>query len=155
MNLKLDYFIRIDRSVMDIINNYRQSVSNNLPEGCGIIIGEVRNKSLWVKDISVPCASDIRSRYQFLRTVDGHQLFLNNLHNISGGYLRYIGEWHTHPELYPKPSNADYLGWSVLVANTEFSSSHKLFWIASSNDYEDDWLQLIFGGQYYSLSRVK
>lgn len=155
MCLELDYFIRIDHSVLETISYYRQSRSHSRPEGCGIIIGEVRDKSLWVKDISRPCISDIRSNYRFLRTVDGHQLFLNNLHDISGGYLRYIGEWHTHPELYPKPSNADYLGWSVLVSDTDFSSNYKLFWIASSECYANDWLQLVFGGQYYPLCKIK
>ncbi len=48
------------------------------------------------------------------------------------GILQYIGEWHTHPEPQPRPSNCDYQGWSQLLSNGKFNELPKLLWIAGN-----------------------
>ncbi len=34
----------------------------------------------------------------------------------SGGTVRYLGEWHTHPEAHPAPSGTDRREWLALAA---------------------------------------
>ncbi|MEG7359517.1 Mov34/MPN/PAD-1 family protein [Pseudomonas citronellolis] len=35
----------------------------------------------------------------------------------SNGMIRYIGEWHTHPQAYPRPSSTDVHEWQVLATD--------------------------------------
>ena len=45
--------------------------------------------------------------YNFIRNIFGHQFLINNKYNNSNGKINYIGEWHTHSEINPKPSKTD------------------------------------------------
>lgn len=35
----------------------------------------------------------------------------------SKGLVRYVGEWHTHPQNYPAPSSIDLTEWQILAAD--------------------------------------
>ncbi|WP_161511946.1 Mov34/MPN/PAD-1 family protein [Acinetobacter pittii] len=148
---ELDYEVHLTESALHTISLHRKLLQEHKPESCGIIIGEIREKSLTVIDISTPAHDDIRTRVSFHRKSSHHQLYLNKIHEISDGQLQYIGEWHTHPEPTPTPSFADYQGWNKLIHNPEFNLFPKLIWIAGNNNATADWFCLINNKKYYIL----
>ncbi|AUT32464.1 TPA: peptidase [Acinetobacter nosocomialis] len=148
---ELRFEVHLTDSALHLIHLHRQFADAQKAEACGIIIGEIRSKSLRVIDISSPADDDERTIYSFHRKSTKHQSYLNKVHEISNGILQYIGEWHTHPEPQPRPSNCDYQGWSQLISNGKFNELPKLLWIAGNKSYKEDWFSLLLNKKYYAL----
>lgn len=148
---ELKFEVHLTDSALHLIHFHRQYVGTKQAEACGIIIGEIRSNSLRVIDISPPAEDDERSIYSFYRKSKKHQIYLNKVHGMSNGVLQYIGEWHTHPEAQPRPSNCDYEGWSQLMLNETFNELPKLLWIAGNQSYKEDWFNLLVNKKYYVL----
>lgn len=85
------------------------------PESGGILLGHVRGENLEVLEATVPTIWDKRMRYLFERMPFGHQLLANDRWTASNGTVRYLGEWHTHPEDWPSPSQLDLTEWRALT----------------------------------------
>ncbi|MFM4866187.1 Mov34/MPN/PAD-1 family protein [Aeromonas caviae] len=86
-------------------------------EAGGILLGHVRGPHLEIIKASEPTFRDRRFRFLFERQVYHHDSFAKRCWLESGGTIRYIGEWHTHPEDYPIPSLLDTAEWKALAAN--------------------------------------
>ena len=57
---------------------------------------------------------DKRFKFLFERLPLGHEAVALYRWKISQGTVRYLGEWHTHPEDYPRPSGLDRSEWTAL-----------------------------------------
>jgi len=100
--------VKIYKTVLDKMNDYIQDVSSK-PESGGILMGYVLKENVFaINDISVPSKFDKASRYNFTRSKKNAQMILNKAFKSSNGKQIYLGEWHTHPEDYPSPSNLDF-----------------------------------------------
>ncbi|PWK20014.1 Mov34/MPN/PAD-1 family protein [Xanthomarina spongicola] len=100
--------VKIYKNVIDKMNDYIQDVSYK-PESGGILMGYVLKENVFaINDISVPSKLDKASRYNFTRSKKNAQQILNKAFNNSDGKQIYLGEWHTHPEDFPSPSNLDF-----------------------------------------------
>lgn len=86
------------------------------PESGGILLGTVHGPHLELVHASPPFPTDRRTRYSFDRSPEGHTELADRLWRESGGVVRYIGEWHTHPEDYPSPSGIDLREWKASAA---------------------------------------
>ncbi|MCD2348880.1 Mov34/MPN/PAD-1 family protein [Clostridium guangxiense] len=97
----------INDSVVAKLNNYRQGVKS--PENGGVLLGKIKTDftEYIITDISEPCEEDKQGRHFFVRNKDNAQSIINQFWENSGGEIMYLGEWHTHPELYPSPSLVD------------------------------------------------
>lgn len=60
---------------------------------------------------------------------------MNRLHGSSQGRIQYLGEWHTHPQKYAKPSSTDYKEWHKTCQY--FKDQPVLFFIAGIHR---DWI---------------
>lgn len=98
------------------------------PESGGILTGEVHEKKIVIIDCSEPNGDDKQSRYNFLRSKKGAQFFLNDKFSKSKGREVYLGEWHTHPENLPTPSNIDIVNFQESV-KVSFINSENLLMI--------------------------
>ncbi|HTJ52752.1 MAG TPA: Mov34/MPN/PAD-1 family protein [Cyclobacteriaceae bacterium] len=98
--------IHIDERVLEIIASYKQSKSKQ-PESGGILLGQVRERNIYVLKASTPTSFDSASRYSFERNKKIAQIIINYEFNNSGRKTIYLGEWHTHPENIPGPSSQD------------------------------------------------
>ena len=88
-----------------------------LPSDCeagGLLLGTVHGSSLAVTEATVPTAWDKRLKYFFERMPFGHSSIAQARWKTSGGMVRYVGEWHTHPQNYPCPSGLDRTEWNKL-----------------------------------------
>lgn len=119
--------IVIDESVWRIFTNSRQ-VHMNSPESFGILIGtrDTIAQSYKIKRITTPGKKDVQSRHHFVLQDPQHQKTANQAFHNSGGYLGYLGTWHTHPEAIPSPSAIDIKDWLMCI---ERNPDRQLFFV--------------------------
>lgn len=107
-------------SVVDCFGAHVQD-SHMAPEGGGILMGCVRGAHLQILQATAPSPHDSRFRFLFIREAARHRQIAEGLWRSSGGIIRYLGEWHTHPEDHPQPSTLDRREWKTLAQAREDS----------------------------------
>lgn len=98
-------------AVLDTFLKHIQIRANDCEAG-GLLLGSVHGFSMLVTEATDPTMEDKRSRYFFERMEHGHEAIALARWKGSQGIIRYLGEWHTHPEDYPKPSALDRHEWN-------------------------------------------
>lgn len=113
---------------------YRQFKQKDTEAG-GILIGRIliENNNFIIDDVSEPMFSDVRKRAKFKRKSETHQAYFDSEWTASDGRCFYLGEWHTHPERNPQPSNIDLKDWKRIV-NLNFESDFLFFIILGTNE---------------------
>ena len=123
--------VSFDAEVFSAIEKFRQRKYFMQLESCGILMGEkrgMRGEDIHIMHLSTPKITDFRTPVYYKRGVLGHQEHLNRLHGSSQGRVQYLGEWHTHPQKYAKPSSTDYREWHKTCKY--FKDQPVLFFIA-------------------------
>lgn len=100
------YSIYISEHVLSLLADYKQLKCNSHESG-GILLGQVKDKEIYILKISIPSKLDKSSRTSFKRDRQKAQIIIDHEFQNSGQKTIYLGEWHTHPENYPKPSIVD------------------------------------------------
>ncbi|MEO1254710.1 MAG: Mov34/MPN/PAD-1 family protein, partial [Bacteroidota bacterium] len=57
----------------------------------------------------------------------GHQKIVLERWNSSGYTTHYLGEWHSHPQDYPEPSDKDIASWKEKLITAIYSSRYLYF----------------------------
>ena len=109
-----------------------QKSASDLEAG-GILLGTVHGSNLIVTEVTIPTTSDKRSHYFFERMPVGHDAVAHERWASSEGIIRYLGEWHTHPENYPRPSQLDEQEW-IRLASLRQDNRPMLAVIVGRND---------------------
>lgn len=97
-------------NVLQVFHEFRQA-QVDASEAGGVLLGYVRGDHLEVVEATRPTPWDRRLRYLFERFPKGHELIVKARWDATEGKLRYLGEWHTHPESTPYPSSTDLIEW--------------------------------------------
>lgn len=84
-------------------------------EAGGLLLGTVHGNHMLIEQATTPTKWDKRFRTLFERMPFGHQAIAVARWNASKGTVRYLGEWHTHPEDNPQPSGLDRSEWNRLA----------------------------------------
>lgn len=103
--------IEISQKVLNKLPQITQVLDGN--ERGGILMGKLyfkRNKIL-ITDI-VESNSKALGKYNFEMDVEYIQKKITSIWEKSAHTETYLGDWHTHPEYYPKPSLRDYITFS-------------------------------------------
>lgn len=85
-------------------------------EAGGLLLGSIHGAHILIEQATAPTVWDKRFRYLFERMPFGHEAIALARWTASHGTIRYLGEWHTHPEDNPSPSSLDRSEWSRLSA---------------------------------------
>lgn len=88
-------------------------------EAGGLLLGTVHGSSMLITEATPPTTWDKRFRYLFERLPFGHDALAQARWEASQGTVRYLGEWHTHPEDYPHPSGLDRSEWNQLSSKRQ------------------------------------
>ena len=130
-NLKISFF----KEVLAIFEKYVQYDIRSLESG-GIITGKLYENSIKITNCSEPSNFDNQSRYNFTRSSKSAQYFLNERFHLSGGEEIYLGEWHTHPENIPSPSQTDIKSFKrTLTRNNLYSDIHLMIIVGIEGVY--------------------
>lgn len=121
--------ILIRSTALKKMEKYRQYKLKDTEAG-GILIGRILcdSNDFVVDDVSEPMISDIRKRYSFKRSASEHQIYFDSKWTSLDKHCFYLGEWHTHPEKIPTPSDVDLNDWNK-IAKLDFESDHLFFLI--------------------------
>lgn len=104
--LKYKPNIVIPPVIEEKMEKYRQ-IKHGTESG-GVLLGKIlEDNTIIVCDCSKPCISGKASYAGFYRSADKANKIIEQAFIDSGGRLIYVGEWHTHPEDSPTPSNVD------------------------------------------------
>jgi integrative and conjugative element protein (TIGR02256 family) len=112
---------KISCEVVKVLKRYCQE-SINTPEAGGILLGRyiLASEDVVVDSISTPMYGDRQTRFSFFRNAKQHQQVIEEMWYESNGTTNYLGEWHTHPELLPKPSGVDVRDWKRKLKQDRF-----------------------------------
>ena len=107
--------LHFSKHTLEVFCQYVQTSDADCEAG-GLLLGSVHGTHMLIEQATVPTAWDRRFRYLFERMPFGHETIAQSRWAASQGTVRYLGEWHTHPENHPHPSGLDRLEWSSLSA---------------------------------------
>lgn len=107
--------VNFDDKVLDVFRQHIQRMGSHAEAG-GLLLGEVRGRHLNLVGATFPTVHDLRSRYSFERLPQGHAEVALKIWSDSRGTVRYLGEWHTHPQDLPTPSRIDRSEWKRLAS---------------------------------------
>ncbi|MGQ4879325.1 Mov34/MPN/PAD-1 family protein [Billgrantia sp. LNSP4103-1] len=108
-----DGLVYFSHPVIEIFERYIQGEQDM--EAGGILLGHVRGVHVEVLEATEPTPKDQRHKYFFERLLHGHQRIVEKRWKDSNTLIRYLGEWHTHPEDHPTPSRLDINEWQRLA----------------------------------------
>jgi integrative and conjugative element protein (TIGR02256 family) len=139
--------LKISFEVIELMFSYAQDSFVTLESG-GILIGRIlESTSDYVIDVaSTPMLKDIQARSSFKRDEEAHQEFFDKHWVLQEGRCFYLGEWHTHPEKVPRPSQIDVRGWKELL-NAGIQDQMTLFFIIVGTQQLIIWQGCIVGGR--------
>lgn len=100
------YNIIITDSVINVLQAHIQHNPKDLESG-GILLGKLTEKQIEVMKASIPTQFDKATRVTFERNKISAQIIIDYEFANSAGQTTYLGEWHTHPEPIPNPSDTD------------------------------------------------
>lgn len=101
-----DRLLHLKPGVLEVFRRHIQLVETDCEAG-GLLLGTVHGKHLIIEQATTPTPRDRRFRVLFERMPFGHAAIASALWAQSSGRVRYVGEWHTHPQNYPTPSALD------------------------------------------------
>jgi len=137
MNLKMTNkgILKISEAPLLRMEEYKQD-SRGKDEAGGVLLGRFikKSKNIVVDRVTVPMIGDRRSRFEFIRNEKVHQRIITSAWNKSGGTINYLGEWHTHPERVPSPSEKDLENWKNILRQGIFSSLYLYFVIVGTKE---------------------
>ena len=107
--------LHFSKSTLEIFCQHVQASDSDCEAG-GLLLGSVHGTHMLIEQATVPTAWDKRFRYLFERMPFGHEATALARWMASHGTIRYLGEWHTHPEDNPSPSSLDRSEWNYLSA---------------------------------------
>lgn len=107
--------LHLSPSTLETFNQFVQTGHFDSEAG-GLLLGSVHGAHMLVERATIPTAWDKRFRYLFERLPLGHEAIALARWAESRGTIRYLGEWHTHPEDYPRPSSVDVCEWKKLAS---------------------------------------
>ena len=106
--------LSFDAGVLAVFAKHIQRRARDCEAG-GILVGTVHEAGLLVKEASEPTGRDVRRQYFFERMPFRHRALARSRWRSSAGTMRYLGEWHTHPQDHPTPSALDRSEWLQLA----------------------------------------
>ena len=107
--------LHFSAATLQTFNQHIQGTDADCEAG-GLLLGSVHGGHLLIEQATVPTAWDKRFRYLFERMRFGHEAIALSRWTATQGIIRYLGEWHTHPEDHPHPSGLDRSEWNRLSA---------------------------------------
>lgn len=137
--------VLLQKAILPFFDMYRQADRKSLEAG-GILLGYRRDPHLEVIQITEPGYGDVRERYYFDRRDLSHQRNAIKAWRNSGRFIDYVGEWHTHPEPSPAPSNFDLQQWYLSRKKTNIDPMLELI-IGT----EEIWVGLVMKGEVRRL----
>ena len=142
---KQNFRIEFDKNAIEKLKKYQQK--NKEPESGGILVGEIYPKlnKVIIKDIVV--SKKAKRSFRGIN-IDKKEMQeeLEKIRKNTAYRYYYIGDWHTHPEKYPKPSWIDEISYKKTLKNIIIQTNFVVFLIVGNGDdiMKSIWMKVEF-----------
>lgn len=105
-------------------------------EAGGMLLGRffADSSDILVDEATRPSQKDRQRRFAFWRGKRAAQKIVDSAWGASCGTRNYLGEWHTHPEPYPTPSEQDLCNWARITKKARYEQSSLLFVVVGTEE---------------------
>jgi integrative and conjugative element protein (TIGR02256 family) len=111
------YDIIYSKEVIEVISV--QIEKFGITETGGTLLGFIEKDVLHVTKASGPGPNAVHEPDYFKADANFIDMFIDMEVANSGGTLRYVGEWHTHPQIKPYPSPTDFRSLAEIAQSSE------------------------------------
>lgn len=109
--------VLVPPSVQEALQVHKQHDAFSKEAG-GMLLGYRRGSYMEIVDVTRPGEGDKRTLNRFIRQSAQHCYLAIRYWRQSKGHIGHLGEWHTHPEAFPKPSSIDIKEWKRVTQAT-------------------------------------
>jgi len=143
--------VEFHNAAAEVMSRCRQ-LSRRDSEAGGMILGRlvVESNDLVIDEATQPSKRDRKGRFFFIRRRRAAQCRVNQAWLGSNGTRNYLGEWHSHPEDNPTPSDIDIENWCRIGAEARYEQDFLLFAIVG-RERTRLWELAKFGGDLTEL----
>lgn len=103
-------------SVLEVFSN--QVAKFGTIETGGVLLGWIENRNIIVARATDAGPNAIHEQIYFRADPNYIDMVIDMEYANSNGKVNYIGEWHTHPQVSPKPSTVDLNSLDEIVASS-------------------------------------
>ena len=116
-----------------------EEINGPLVETGGHLFGERNDAArvIWVSEVSGPPPDSKASPSGFVCGIEGMAEASKDKSCSSGGSIRFVGMWHTHPQGSPKPSDTDYRSMREIVDSPALSCPRSLLLIIGTTRQQE------------------
>jgi integrative and conjugative element protein (TIGR02256 family) len=97
--------VHYHHSALDVFHN--EVAKFGTMETGGVLLGWLENEIIVVAKATDSGPNAIHEKIYFRADSNYIDMVIDMEHANSNGKLSYVGEWHTHPQMNPKPSQID------------------------------------------------
>ena len=128
-------------------------------EAGGMLLGRFINQTqdIVVDEATAPTGEDSPGRFFFNRAKGAAQRYIDLAWGESSSTRVYLGEWHTHPEDVPIPSDHDLRNWRRITKRAQYHQDSLIFvivgrqkiraWICAKSTLAVSELEIVFQGR--------
>lgn len=111
-------------------------------EAGGVLIGRyiLFSNDVIIDSVTTSSGKDKRGKYFFNKVDRLHQRILDKKWKQSEGTSNYLGEWHTHPEPVPSPSELDFNEWKRKSIEDVYDHQFLIFIIVGTEAIKCWWI---------------
>ena len=140
------YQIRFSQTALDEMRSEALTTAElegSLIETGGILLGWFDDacRVVWITAAEGPSPDSLRAAHFFLHGIEGVEECIENHAKESGGRIRFVGMWHTHPCTQARPSNIDEKAMKTLLVPVQRTPPRALLVIIGGRpDGWNSWL---------------
>ncbi len=151
---RYDYRVQVSSAAQRCVDAFiRQNARENGAENetGGLIFGEIDEhlKTIWLDDVTAPPPDSVASERQFLCGIEGTKEAAESRKEMSGGSLRFIGMWHTHPVSRPQPSRKDFKAMVKLLQHQQKPPRHIVMMIIGHSATDPEYAVYLYRRQEF------
>jgi integrative and conjugative element protein (TIGR02256 family) len=120
-------------SVLDVFENEVTKIG--IRETGGVLLGWTENENIIVAKATGAGPNAVHEKIFFRADANYIDMIIDMEYANSNGKINYIGEWHTHPQMNPRPSQVDLNSLDEIV---ESSGEPNLLLIIGAIDFKKD-----------------
>ncbi|WP_189475716.1 Mov34/MPN/PAD-1 family protein [Halioglobus pacificus] len=135
-----DLTVELSKGVLDHLAKNRQLRVKDKEAGGQLFARLFRSNKHWLVEMATgPHRRDLRTRFGFRPNRKKEQQDIDAAFNDG---LHFVGDWHTHPEPFPRPSNQDKHTMSDIFDKSDHQLRGFLMIILGNGDLEDLWISI-------------
>jgi integrative and conjugative element protein (TIGR02256 family) len=122
-------YIIFEVPVLQKISDFLEQKGFSTEQG-GLLLGLRRGPTIHVTSCTFPGPKDVSKRFSFIRQDSKHRKSATDAWSNTDYTTDWVGEWHSHPEHFPKPPTIDCQSWQSQCRRRKAAMAYLIFGIS-------------------------